>query len=82
MKFKPDVFEWCSCKDYESKRSEKCKHLFAIEFAIRMGTLKDIDKLPAEAKRYGTTIAATIPGQVLQRRRLFILGGKRYESIS
>jgi hypothetical protein len=26
--------------------------LFAIEFAIRMGTLKDIDKLPVEAKRY------------------------------
>jgi len=51
VKFKPDVFELCSCPDSWT-RHVKCKHLFAIEFAIRMGTLKDIDKLPVEAKRY------------------------------
>jgi hypothetical protein len=51
-KFKPDVFEWCSCKD-NSTRYLKCKHLFAIEFAIKWGTLIDIDKLPKEAKKYG-----------------------------
>jgi hypothetical protein len=28
----------------------KCKHLHSIEFAIRMGTLRDIDRLPTEAK--------------------------------
>jgi len=28
----------------------KCKHLHAIEFAIRFGTLRDIDRLPTEAK--------------------------------
>ena len=50
VKFKPDVFEWCSCLD-NSTRHVKCKHLFEIEFAIRMGILKDIDKLPTEAKR-------------------------------
>jgi hypothetical protein len=55
-KFKPDVFEWCSCKD-NSTRHLKCKHLFAIEFAIKWGTLIDIDKLPKEAKRYGVTVA-------------------------
>jgi hypothetical protein len=48
VKFKPDVFEWCLCPD-NSTRHVTCKHLFAIEFAIRMGTLQDIDKLPAEA---------------------------------
>ena len=37
----------------------KCKHIFSIEFAIRMGTLKDIEKLPAEAKRYGITAVVT-----------------------
>ncbi len=35
----------------------KCKHQFAIEYAIRLGTLKDIEKLPPETKRYGATIA-------------------------
>jgi len=58
VKFKPDVFEWCSCKD-NSTKGLKCKHLFAIEFAIRWGTLRDTDKLPAEAKRYGSTISTT-----------------------
>ena len=53
VKFKPDVFEWCSCLDNSTRRRGlKCKHLFAIEFAIRMGTIKDIDRLPADAKRY------------------------------
>ena len=51
VKFKPDVFEWCSCMD-NSTRGIKCKHIWGLEFAIRLGTLKDIDKLPAEAKRY------------------------------
>src|SRR5215212_5737861 len=45
VKFKPDVLEWCSCKD-NSTRHLKCKHLFAIEFAIKCGTIKDIDKIP------------------------------------
>ena len=57
VKFKPDVFlKWCSCPD-NSTRHVKCKHLFAIEFAIKWGTIKDIDKLPVEAKRYGATVA-------------------------
>ena len=52
VRYNPSVFKWCSCKDYESNRAKICKHLYAIEFAIRFGTLKDIDKLPAETKRY------------------------------
>jgi hypothetical protein len=55
VKFKPDVIEFCSCKDYESNCAQKCKHIFALEFAIRMGILKDTDRLPAEAKREGLT---------------------------
>lgn len=47
VRYNPDVLEWCSCPD-SSIRSEKCKHQFAIEYAIRLGTLKDIDKLPKE----------------------------------
>lgn len=45
------VLEWCSCPD-NSIRGIKCKHQFAIEYAIRLGTLKEIDKLPKEAKRF------------------------------
>ena len=51
VKYKPDVIEFCSCKDYESNRVTRCKHIWSIEFSIRMGTLKDTDRLPAEAKR-------------------------------
>ena len=38
----------------------KCKHIWSIEFAIRMGTLKDIDGgLPTEAKVRKVTAPAT-----------------------
>ncbi len=50
MKFKPDVIEWYSCSD-NSTRGLKCKHIWGIEFAIRIGTLKDTDKLPIDSKR-------------------------------
>ncbi len=41
-------------------RGQKCKHQFAIEYAIMKGTLKDVERLSAEAKRYGSSAAAAI----------------------
>jgi predicted nucleic acid-binding Zn finger protein len=57
VKFKPDVIEWCSCPD-NSMRGQKCKHIWGIEFAIRIRTLRDTDRLPTEAK-VRKVIAAT-----------------------
>jgi hypothetical protein len=34
IKFKSDIVEFCSCKDYESNRAQKCKHIFGVEFVI------------------------------------------------
>lgn len=48
VRFNPSVFEWCSCKDFESNRSERCKHLYGVEYAIRFATVKEVDKLPEE----------------------------------
>jgi predicted nucleic acid-binding Zn finger protein len=51
VKFKPDVIEWCSCPDNSLRGGQmRCKHLHAIEFVIRLGTVRDIEKLPTEAK--------------------------------
>ena len=51
VKYQPSDFKWCSCRD-NSTRGLKCKHIWSIEFAIKMGTLKDTDKLlSADAKR-------------------------------
>jgi hypothetical protein len=58
VKFKPDVLEWCSCCD-NSMRGLKCKHIWSIEFAIRLGIIKDTDRLPTEAK-VKKVVAATI----------------------
>ena len=60
VKYNPDVFEICSCPDSWT-RHVKCKHLFAIQYAIMKGTLKYIDKLPAEAKRFGSSTEAISP---------------------
>jgi predicted nucleic acid-binding Zn finger protein len=53
VKFKPDVIEWCTCPDNSMRTGGgqiRCKHLHAIEFAIRLGTLRDTERLPTEAK--------------------------------
>jgi hypothetical protein len=57
VRYNPSVFEWCSCLD-NSTRQLKCKHLFSIEYAIKLETLKDIEHLPKEAKRYPQVITA------------------------
>src|ERR1044072_5773135 len=45
-KFKPEGLEYsqCSCKDNSTRRGSKCKHLWGIEFAIKWGIIKDIDR--------------------------------------
>lgn len=48
VRYNSSVLEFCNCMDYGSNRSERCKHIFAIKHSIRMGTLKEVDKLPAE----------------------------------
>lgn len=35
---------WCSCHDFASNRSDKCKHVFAVEYASRLGQVQSIDK--------------------------------------
>jgi hypothetical protein len=40
-------------------RGLKCKHIWSIEFAIRLGIIKDTDRLPTEAK-VKKVVAATI----------------------
>ena len=57
VKFKPDVIEFCSCMDNTTRRGLTCKHIHAIVFAIKLGTLKDIEKLPKEAKRKHVVVA-------------------------
>jgi hypothetical protein len=58
VKFKPDGFSFCNCKD-NSIRGLKCKHLFTLEFAIKWGTIKEIDKvsdLTLEDVKLDTTV--------------------------
>jgi hypothetical protein len=57
VKYNFDVFEYCSWLD-NSTCGLKCKHQFAIEYAIRLGTLKDIEKLPIGVQRYPTVVTA------------------------
>ena len=43
-------FEWCSCLDNSTRRL-KCKYIWGVEFAIKMATIKDTDKLPPASKK-------------------------------
>ena len=42
---------FCSCKNFESNRSEKCKHLMTVENAIRFATIKEVDHFPEETRK-------------------------------
>jgi len=62
VKFKPDVLEWCSCPDNSMRGVQiRCKHIWSIEFAIRMGTLRDTDRLPTEAKVRNVVVTTITP---------------------
>jgi predicted nucleic acid-binding Zn finger protein len=40
-------WNFCTCWDYASNRSDKCKHIFAVEYALRLNLVQQIDhKLP------------------------------------
>jgi predicted nucleic acid-binding Zn finger protein len=41
---------YCSCPD-SSMKQMKCKHIWSIEYAIMLATVKDVDKLPIEVKK-------------------------------
>lgn len=66
-KFKPEVLDsYCSCKDNSTRRGLKCKHLFAIEFAIKWGIIKDIDNPLTEVKG-DTTITKTTKTTIISK---------------
>ena len=44
-------YNFCTCWDFASNRSDKCKHLYAVEHALRLNLVKKIDKrLPIAQK--------------------------------
>lgn len=55
---------WCSCPDYASNRSEKCKHIFAVQYAIHLGLVQSIDhKLPLTHKKV-VTVSSSIDDDI------------------
>ena len=50
IRYNPSIFELCSCKDFESNRTERCKHIYGVEFSIRFNSLQEVDQLPQEIR--------------------------------
>ena len=63
VKYNPSDSAWCSCPD-NSTRGMKCKHIWSIEFGMRFGTIKDTDKLPADAKRDTSVLESPKPESI------------------
>ena len=75
VKYQPSDLEWCSCRD-NSTRGIKCKHIWSIEFAIRLRIIKDTDRLPIEAKvkkKSSNNNCSNKTNKFVYRRRLFLL---------
>lgn len=51
---------FCSCRDYDSNRSEFCKHQHGVFYAIKYNTVLEVDRLPEEVrgKRDSNLVAA------------------------
>jgi len=49
VKYQPSetfISEWCTCNDYNSNRAARCKHIFAVQFALENRTvIKDRNKI-------------------------------------
>jgi len=56
---------WCSCLDYASNRSEgKCKHIFAVQYALRLNLVQKIDhKLPISQVQKNSEVSALTPSK-------------------
>lgn len=63
--------------DYGSHRADRCKHIYAVEYAIRFNTLKEVEHLPEEVhgKRQPTEEKPYYRIQILGRKRIFFLTG-------
>jgi hypothetical protein len=42
---------FCGCKDFESNRTERCKHQYAVEYGIRFNTIQVVEHFPQEARK-------------------------------
>lgn len=47
---------WCCCPD-NSMRGMRCKHIFCIQYSIRLARVKVVDKLPLGVKQDNNTVA-------------------------
>ncbi|MGI9012607.1 MAG: hypothetical protein ACR2F1_15665 [Nitrososphaeraceae archaeon] len=60
-KIKFGILEYCSCPDHSMRIGQmRCKHIWACELAIRLGTLRDTDRLPTETKVRKVAVSATV----------------------
>jgi len=56
-----DNWNFCTCMDYASNRLDKCKHIFAVEYALRLGLVQSIDrKLPLTQSKKVVTVSSSI----------------------
>jgi len=52
VKYQPSesfVLEWCTCADYNSNRSSRCKHIYAVKYALEQKTIKQVNKFSSVA---------------------------------
>jgi hypothetical protein len=44
-------YKFCTCMDFASNRSDKCKHIYAVEYAVRLNLVQATEsKLPISQK--------------------------------
>ena len=59
VEYKPDS-SFCTCWDFASNRSDKCKHIYAVEHSLRLGLVQQIEhKLPiCQSKKLVTSMSS------------------------
>jgi predicted nucleic acid-binding Zn finger protein len=64
VEYKTDS-QFCTCWDYASNRSDKCKHIFAVEYALRLNLVQQIDKKLPIAQKVGhnSDVSALTPSK-------------------
>jgi len=72
------VLEWCTCADYMSNRATRCKHIYAVKYALEQKTIKQVNKFSSIAASISITRELQSQPEQEQKEKKSIYDGDEY----
>ena len=80
-----DNYNFCTCGDYASNRSDKCKHIFPVDYAIRLNLIQHVEKkLPISQRNTTTKVEEQYKNESIRTLNILEkveIGAEQYDNI-